>query len=540
MMGLFDTMFGGAGVYKDMLDPETMRQVQQQSQLAMAAQLLAAGGPSTSPTSLGQALGKGVMAGQQAQQGGVTNAVQGMLMKQKMDEYKRQTDYLKALRGQNAGASMQMPKAAPMTSGQSLPPAVVPGLPIGPTNARAAQIGRPPVVPKLSDQDRQYNDLMKKYELSNQYGMVDEAGKYFDRALKIKPTPKITGQPFEVTDASGKPIMVQQYDNGEIKTMAGFGPKRNVTLQNVGDKLIAVDMANIAPGAQLQMGMDPGSAANLGLSKEKFNWDKFTGNRAFGLQQQQFGLQQKQFERGGFDLVNTPSGSFYVPKPGVSAAPGMSSTPTAAAPMDAPAAAPTAATPTPSAEATNLAARLPAPTGTGNQFLRPAGAVAAIPILGPDGKPIATQRAPEAFSKAQKQLADMRQSLGSYKKEVGRGKIVFPGSIPVPFTDSGIPLPQGADSAAMTAKYTAMTMGLKNLYELGALAGPDMALLERQMTNPASFKGWLTSAGGLNEQIQVIEDMLDRAEENLSSSYNMPFKPSQYKKSLDDIFKPTK
>ncbi|MCH9838432.1 hypothetical protein K0U83_22415, partial [bacterium] len=89
MMGLFDTMFGGAGVYKDMLDPETMRQVQQQSQLAMAAQLLAAGGPSTSPTSLGQALGKGVMAGQQAQQGGVTNAVQGMLMKQKMDEYKR-------------------------------------------------------------------------------------------------------------------------------------------------------------------------------------------------------------------------------------------------------------------------------------------------------------------------------------------------------------------------------------------------------------------------------------------------------------------
>jgi len=84
-------------------------------------------------------------------------------------------------------------------------------------------------------------------------------------------------------------------------------------------------------------------------------------------------------------------------------------------------------------------------------------------------------------------------------------------------------------------------MGLKNLYELGALAGPDMALLERQMTNPASFKGWLTSAGGFNEQIQVIEDMLNRAEENLSSSYNMPFKPSKYvprtQKSLDDIFK---
>ena len=88
-MGLFDTMFGGAGVYKDMLDPEAMKQIQQQSQLAMAAQLLAAGGPSTTRTSLGQALGKGVMAGQQAQQGGVTNAAQSMLLKQKMDEYKR-------------------------------------------------------------------------------------------------------------------------------------------------------------------------------------------------------------------------------------------------------------------------------------------------------------------------------------------------------------------------------------------------------------------------------------------------------------------
>jgi len=94
----------------------------------------------------------------------------------------------------------------------------------------------------------------------------------------------------------------------------------------------------------------------------------------------------------------------------------------------------------------------------------------------------------------------MRQSLGAYKEEVRKGNFVIPGSIPVPFTEGGIPLPQGKDSAAMTAKYTAMTMGLKNLYELGALAGPDMSLLERQMTNPASFKGWLTSIGGMEEQ----------------------------------------
>jgi hypothetical protein len=144
----------------------------------------------------------------------------------------------------------------------------------------------------------------------------------------------------------------------------------------------------------------------------------------------------------------------------------------------------------------------------------------------------------------------MRQSLGSYKAEVQKDLFVFPGSIPIPFTDSGIPLPQGADSAAMTAKYTAMTMGLKNLYELGALAGPDMALLERQMTNPASFKGWLTTFGGLDAQIQVIETMLNRSEDNLAAAYNRPIKRSVYtppppaspgtqggQRSLQDIFR---
>ena len=145
MMGLFDSMFGGAGVYKDMLDPETMRQVQQQSQLAMAAQLLAAGGPSTSPTSLGQALGKGVMAGQQAQQGGVTNAVQGMLMKQKMDEYERDLEIKKSYAKMFAGGTPNpnQPSSQAMTQLTPQQALLATGVPPGPTKARAAMIGQP-------------------------------------------------------------------------------------------------------------------------------------------------------------------------------------------------------------------------------------------------------------------------------------------------------------------------------------------------------------------------------------------------------------
>ena len=145
MMGLFDSMFGGAGVYKDMLDPETMRQVQQQSQLAMAAQLLAAGGPSPTRTSLGQALGRGLMAGQQAQQGGVTNAVQGMLMKQKMDEYKRDLEIKKRYAEMFSGGTPTpgQPSSQAMTQLTPQQALLATGMPTGPTNARAAMIGQP-------------------------------------------------------------------------------------------------------------------------------------------------------------------------------------------------------------------------------------------------------------------------------------------------------------------------------------------------------------------------------------------------------------
>ena len=153
-MGLFDTMFGGAGVYKDMMDPEMMKQIQQQSQLAMAAQLLAAGGPSTTRTSLGQALGKGLMAGQQAQQGGVTNAAQSMLLKQKMDEYKRETDLRKNYAAMFAGGT-PAPNQAPLGAGSRVTQAEalsMSGMPPGPTTARAAMVGQPMPTPQAGGQ----------------------------------------------------------------------------------------------------------------------------------------------------------------------------------------------------------------------------------------------------------------------------------------------------------------------------------------------------------------------------------------------------
>jgi hypothetical protein len=73
---------------QDFLSPEQQRAIQQQSMMAMAAKLLQAGGPSTTPTSLGQAIGGAFEAGQGAMQSGQTNAVQQMLLRQKLEEAK--------------------------------------------------------------------------------------------------------------------------------------------------------------------------------------------------------------------------------------------------------------------------------------------------------------------------------------------------------------------------------------------------------------------------------------------------------------------
>lgn len=154
----------------------------------------------------------------------------------------------------------------------------------------------------------------------------------------------------------------------------------------------------------------------------------------------------------------------------------------------------------------------PAPAG-GQSVIQPRATGLQPIIAGTGTKPT------EAFMKASKQLNDLQGALTDYKDELKKDITVYPTNIPVPFTDSGVPLPTGADTARMSGKYNSLLMGVKNLYELGALTGPDMSIIERQFTNPASFTGAITSRKAMDEQVKVLEDMLTRAKENLSTSY---------------------
>ena len=139
---------------------------------------------------------------------------------------------------------------------------------------------------------------------------------------------------------------------------------------------------------------------------------------------------------------------------------------------------------------------------------------------------------PAAFSAKEQKLKDFEGYLTDYKNELAKNLTVFPTKIPlIPSQGIEIPLPVGSDTARMQAKYNALLMGVKDAYQLGALTGPDMGIVEAQITNPASISGMMHSKEAFDEQVKVLDGILQRAKNNLETSYGrkmsytVPVKP---------------
>jgi len=127
---------------------------------------------------------------------------------------------------------------------------------------------------------------------------------------------------------------------------------------------------------------------------------------------------------------------------------------------------------------------------------------------------------PAAFSAKEQKLKDFEGYLTDYKNELAKNLTVFPTKIPlIPSQGIEIPLPVGSDTARMQAKYNALLMGVKDAYQLGALTGPDMGIVEAQITNPASISGMMHSKEAFGEQVKVLDGILERAKNNLETSY---------------------
>jgi hypothetical protein len=121
---MFGGGMGGTPTGLDALLSEDQRKLMgRNAALAAAAALLQAGGRSTTPINLGQALGSALQAGQQGYQQARAGSVQDLMMNQKLqeaqDERQRNVDYFEMLKraGQPAPAMQQ----APLT-GVAVPP----------------------------------------------------------------------------------------------------------------------------------------------------------------------------------------------------------------------------------------------------------------------------------------------------------------------------------------------------------------------------------------------------------------------------------
>lgn len=131
--------------------------------------------------------------------------------------------------------------------------------------------------------------------------------------------------------------------------------------------------------------------------------------------------------------------------------------------------------------------------------------------------------APAAFNDAARKLADLKSNLKAYRAAIQRGGTVQMSGVDLPGWAGGrFEFAKDENTADLAAKYTAVMMGMKDLYQLGALAGPDLAILERQLTDPTSFAGVRTKNAALLKQLDVADSMMTKAARNLETTYGRP------------------
>jgi hypothetical protein len=253
---LGSNMFGGGDMGLDeYLTPEQRARMNQQGIMALAASLLKSSGPSAVPVGIGQALGEAYGAGQTGYQQAQTGAIANINTRQKLDEYRR---------------NQELQKNVEEFLGQAAPEGM------SPTEFKS----------------QQYYKLADKYAARS----PEQSSKFFEMAQKLNPRSEVTGQPFQLSTKEGKPVLVQQFKDGTIRTMEGFGPQREVVLQNVDGVMMAIDKSALVGGEKFGTGITPAERIRL------------------GIEQQRLGLSQAEFARGGYDRVTNEQGIFYVPK----------------------------------------------------------------------------------------------------------------------------------------------------------------------------------------------------------------------------------
>ena len=428
----------------------------------------------------------------------------GMEGLMRLDEIEKFDAYL-ARQAKPAGATMptgapsmmRQPVAAPAAPTQDMLGTGMYGMaPTAPMNALAASSGvsPQPSVNALASPQSRIDELEARFREVSRFsapGAKAEADRLKDQiktlqAVHVVPNVGLVSGAGQTIVASGMaPTEIKKLTSERDSLPAG-DPRRKVYDQAIAD----LGAAN------------RNAEARLKFDQAKFAWEK--ANPTMSIQEDPSGLLAVNTRTGmATPVVYGPTGFQAAPAsaPGVS----MMRQPPAALPGQRTPAIPGMAS---VLDQTAAPAAMPMPAEVGARM---------------PGMPVGSKKeAPAKFNDTDMQLAGLAGSLKDFKEEVGKN--LFTGAKFVP---------SGQDTARMTAKYTALLMGVKDLYTLGALTGPDMSIIESQLTNPASWSGKFTSKKGFDEQIKVIEDMLKRTTTNLESTYGRV--PKASKRALEGL-----
>jgi len=297
--GLLGNAFGGGGgnFLDEYLTPEQRAAMQRNAMLAASAALLKAGGENTRRIGIGEALGGAFEAGQAGYEKAQTGALTQMALKQKLDEAKKAKELnarLASIMGLSTPGEMESPEV---------------------TASKLMQMGRAAI---------NAGDFTRGFD-------------FYKQARDMNPRDEVQGGLTSLTDEAGNPIMVQQFKSGKIATAPGYGPPREMVLQDVGGKLIAIDKNATATGSEFTLGMTPyqrfqsnAELQKLGMSREELDAKLKNdaqrlsiSERELALAVKRFGLSEAEFARGNYEVKEADNGTLmYVSKvPGMPAIP---------------------------------------------------------------------------------------------------------------------------------------------------------------------------------------------------------------------------
>jgi hypothetical protein len=321
---IFGNLFGGNTTtgLDALLNADQRRLMNQQANLSAAAALLSASGPSRQRVGLGQALGAAMQAGQQGYQQARAGSLQELLLGEKLREAQRFSQYQKALTGAQTPAAA-VPAMEPLSPAMAslvsqTAPTSTAG-PVGPTLQRAAIMDAaqvpPPAPAAPSRADLRFDELMRKADVANQFNRPDDAQKFLDQAYKIKPVEEFSTTPQFGVSPQGTPISYVLSKSGSMRLL-DVQRSPEFNYQDTGSFISVRDKNTNRELERIPKSMTPGEVASNAIAQSQLGVAQ--GN--LGVARGNLALLQANAARP--EIKETSEGLMYVPRtPGAQAMP---------------------------------------------------------------------------------------------------------------------------------------------------------------------------------------------------------------------------